>query len=169
LEGTVVRLRPATRADVAALVPIRRTPEVYRWWRGGSDLAAAIEADFAESGVHPYVIELEGRVVGWIQWQEEPDPDYRHASIDIYLDPAVHNRGVGTDAVRTVARHLVEACGHHRIEIDPAADNAPAIRCYRKVGFQPVGLRRRAERGLEGTWHDVLLMDLMAEELADPD
>ena len=30
-----------------------------------------------------------------------------------------HGRGVGADAVRTLARHLITAHGHHRIEIDP--------------------------------------------------
>lgn len=33
------------------------------------------------------------------------------------------------------------------------------------VGFQPVGIRRRSERGNDGVWHDALLMDLLAEEL----
>jgi aminoglycoside 6'-N-acetyltransferase len=105
-------------------------------------------------------------VVGWIQWQAEDDPDYRHASIDIYVDPSVHGRGVGTDAVRTLARHLIADHGHHRLEIDPAVDNVAAIRCYTKVGFRPVGVLRRSERGPDGTWHDGLLMDLLAEELA---
>ena len=54
---------------------------------------------------------------------------------------------------------------HHRLTIDPAADNAAAIRCYKKVGFRPVGVMRRYEQGAEGTWHDGLLMDLLAEEL----
>lgn len=66
-------------------------------WRGGADLRAAVEEDFNEPGSTPYVIELDGRVVGWIQWSVEDEPDYRHATIDIYLDPAVHRRGVGTD------------------------------------------------------------------------
>ncbi|MGZ4727041.1 MAG: GNAT family N-acetyltransferase, partial [Acidimicrobiales bacterium] len=112
-----------------------------------------------------YVIEHDGRVVGWIQWQAEDEPAYRHASIDIYLDPAVHGRGLGTDAVRTLARHLIVDHGHHRITIDPAADNAAAIRSYTKVGFRPVGVERQAERGNDGTWHDSLLMDLLADEL----
>src|ERR1700736_3593137 len=107
LEGSQVRLRPASRADLPALLPIRKTPEVYAHWRGGEDLVAAIEEDLAEPGSTPYVIELDGRVVGWIQWSSEEDPDYRHANIDIYIDPAVHGRGVGTDAVRTMARHLI--------------------------------------------------------------
>ena len=55
--------------------------------------------------------------------------------------------------------------GHHRLTIDPAADNAKAIRSYERVGFRPVGIMRRYERGLDGTWHDGLLMDLLAGEL----
>jgi aminoglycoside 6'-N-acetyltransferase len=64
-----------------------------------------------------------------------------------------------------VARHLIRDLGHHRITIDPAADNEAAIRCYAKVGFRPVGVMRRYERGPDGTWHDGLLMDLLADEL----
>jgi aminoglycoside 6'-N-acetyltransferase len=105
--------------------------------------------------------------VGWVQWQAEEDPDYRHASLDIYVDPAVHGRGVGTDAVRTMCRHLIRDHGHHRVTIDPAAHNAAAIRCYSKVGFKAVGITRRSERGPDGTWHDGLLMDLLDEEFDD--
>jgi aminoglycoside 6'-N-acetyltransferase len=43
--------------------------------------------------------------------------------------------------------------------------NTLAIACYRKVGFRDVGVMRRYERDLDGTWHDNLLMDLLAEEL----
>jgi aminoglycoside 6'-N-acetyltransferase len=165
LEGAMVRLRPATRADLDDLVRIRRTPEVFEWWRGGDDLVAAVEEDFAEPDTTAYVIELDGRVVGWIQWSAEQEPDYRHADIDVYVDPAVHGRGVGTDAVRTLARHLIADHGHHRLVIDPATHNAAAISAYRKVGFRPVGIMRQHERGNDGTWHDSLLMDLLADEL----
>ena len=166
--GVLVALRPATRDDIPALVRIRETPEVYAFWRGGADLRGAVEADLAEAGVHPYVILLDDAVVGWIQWQAEDDPDYRHASIDIYVDPAVHGRGVGTDAVATMAQHLFVDEGHHRIEIDPAVDNPVAIRAYTKVGFRPVGITRQSERGPDGSWHDALLMDLLADELVVP-
>ena len=168
LQGAVVRLRPAAETDIPALVRIRQTPEVFAHWRGGDDLEAAVRQDFAEPDATGYVIELDGRVAGWVQWQAEQDPDYRHASLDIYVDPAVHGRGVGTDAVRTMCRHLIHDHGHHRITIDPAADNAAAIRCYSKVGFKPIGITRLSERGPDGTWHDGLLMDLLAEELTDP-
>jgi aminoglycoside 6'-N-acetyltransferase len=167
LDGAVVRLRPPAKSDIPDLVAIRRAPQVYERWRGGDDMVAAVEEDFAEPGVTKYVIELEGRVVGWIQWEAEDEPDYRHASMDIYVDPAVHGRGVCTDAVRTLARHLIVDHGHHRLVIDPAADNVAAIRCYGKVGFRPVGIQRLSERGPDGTWHDGLLMDLLADELSE--
>ena len=165
LEGELVRLRPPTDGDIAGLAAIRRTPEVFSRWGGGDDLEAAVAEGIANPDVRSLVIEVEGRTAGFIQWGEEADEDYRHASIDIYLDPAVHGRGIGTDAVRTLARHLLHEVGHHRIVIDPAADNAPAIACYAKVGFRPVGVMRRYERGTDGSWHDGLLMDLLADEL----
>ncbi|MGC0327698.1 aminoglycoside 6'-N-acetyltransferase [Streptomyces sp. SAI-170] len=165
LHGTHVVLRPATEDDVPALAAIRATPEVRARWRGGDDLAAEVAEDLADPGTHVLTVEAEGRIVGLIQWYAEDDPEYRHAGIDLFLDPAVHGRGLGTDAVRTLARHLVDDRGHHRLVIDPAADNAPAIRCYTKVGFRPVGIMRQYERGADGTWHDGLLMDLLADEL----
>jgi aminoglycoside 6'-N-acetyltransferase len=128
-------------------------------------MTAAVKEDLEEDGTETFVIEHEGQVAGAIQWHAEDEPDYRHAGIDIYLDPALHGRGLGADAIRTLARHLIDDHHHHRLVIDPAADNAAAIACYTKVGFRPVGVMRNYERGLDGTWHDGLLMDLLAEEL----
>ncbi|MGI5522593.1 GNAT family N-acetyltransferase [Micromonospora sp. CA-259024] len=166
LRGRAVTLRPAMVADVPVLAAIRADPEVRRWWRGGDDLTDAVRADLADDDLHVYAIEHDGRVVGAIQWYAEPDPDYRHASLDVFLDPAVRGAGLGGDAIRTMARHLIDEYGHHRFTIDPAAANSAAIRAYAKVGFRPVGVLRRYERGADGRWHDGLLMDLLAEDLA---
>jgi aminoglycoside 6'-N-acetyltransferase len=167
LHGDKVTLRTATPADIPELVRIRSTAAVLRRWPIADEgLEAELAADVAgEDGVEFLAVELGGAVVGAIQWAAEQDPMYRHAGLDIYLDPAVHGRGVGTDAVRTLARHLVRDLGHHRLVIDPATDNEPAIRCYAKVGFQPVGVMRQYERGPDGEWYDGLLMDLLADEL----
>ncbi|GGZ25926.1 GNAT family N-acetyltransferase [Streptomyces inusitatus] len=165
LHGDLVVLRPAETSDIPALAAIRATPEVRARWRGGEDLAAETAEDLGDPGTRCLAIEYGGRVVGLIQWTAEEEPDYRHAGIDLYLDPAVHGKGLGTDAVRVVARHLIDDQGHHRLTIDPAADNAAAIRCYAKAGFRPVGVMRQYERDSDGGWHDGLLMDLLAAEL----
>lgn len=166
LRGAVVVLRPATDDDVAHLAAIRSTPEVHGRWGGPlGAMEAEVRESMAEEGMTGWTITLEGAVVGWIQSYESDDPDTRYAGIDVYLAPHVHGRGLGPDAVRTLARHLVDQ-GHHRLVIDPAADNHAAIAAYAKVGFRPVGVMRRYERGPDGTWHDNLLMDLLADELS---
>ena len=108
-------------------------------------------------------IELEGRVIGLIQVFEEPDPMYRHAGIDLFLSTAQQGRGLGREAVSLVVEQLLGEGGHHRITIDPAADNQRAIRCYTSVGFRPVGVMRRYERGADGSFHDGLLMELVRD------
>lgn len=162
LRGEHVRLRPLVPADAAPLRAIRATPEVTRWWD-------AVEDDFPSTDdpeATRYAIVVDGAVAGMVQYGEEHEPKYRHAWIDIFVDPARRGRGVGTDAVRTLARHLFEARGHHRLTIDPAASNAAAVRSYEKVGFRRVGITRRSERdGATGEWHDGLLMDLLTGEL----
>ncbi len=67
----------------------------------------------------------------------------------------------------SLARHLFTEQGHHRLVIDPAADNEPAIRAYAKVGFRPVESCDANKRAPDGTWHDGLLMDLLPEDLTD--
>ena len=104
-------------------------------------------AGLADPDLHVLAVEVDGCVVGAIQWSEESDPMYRHAGIDLFVDPAVHGRGIGTTAVRLLCTHLVDDVGHHRLVIDPAVDNAPAIRCYAKVGFRPVGVMRALRAG----------------------
>jgi aminoglycoside 6'-N-acetyltransferase len=165
LHGAFVVLRPTTAEDIVPLATIRATPEVRARWKGGEDLEADIAADLEDPGSTSLTVHYQQRIVGMIQWYSVEDPDYRHAGMDVFLDPAVHGSGLGTDTVRTLARHLIDDHGYHRLVIDPAADNTAAIRCSAKVGFQPVGIMRQYERGPDGTWHDGLLMDLLATEL----
>ena len=163
LTGATVVLRPLIPADRERIGLILAEPEVARWWGQGGP-RAAVEGWFEDIS-NTFAIEVGGTVVGSVQFSEELDPDYRCAGIDLFLTTAAHGRGLGRDTVRTLARFLLEERGHHRITIDPSAANERAIRAYRAVGFRPVGVMRRYERGPDGTWHDGLLLDLLAGDL----
>ncbi len=163
LDGARIRLRPLRRADRARIRAVLAEPEVARWW-GLGDPDQSVDG-WLEDLETSFAIELEGTVVGSIQFSEELDPDYRHAGIDLFLTTATHGRGLGRDAVRTLARYLFGERGHRRITIDPAASNERAIRAYRAVGFKVVGVMRDYERGPDGTWHDGLLLDLLPGDL----
>lgn len=164
LQGERVVLRPGAESDVARLSAISSESEVMRWWGGLSD--EEILEQFVDSA-RGFVVEVDGQVIGAVQYSEEEDPMYRHAGIDIFLSTASHGRGYGTEAVRILARYLLFERNHHRITIDPAASNAAAIRTYEKIGFRRVGIMRNYERGTDGTWHDGMLMDLLRDEFVD--
>jgi aminoglycoside 6'-N-acetyltransferase len=165
LRGREVVLRSTTPDDAPILAAILVEPEVARWW-GEFDLervtAELIDGDPEED---PFVVEHDGEVIGYIQAVEEEEPDFRHAGIDLFLRTDAQGRGLGPDAIRTVAIDLIDRRGHHRITIDPAADNSRAIAAYAKLGFRPVGVMRRYQRLRDGRWVDALLMDLLADEL----
>ncbi|MDQ3822572.1 MAG: GNAT family N-acetyltransferase [Actinomycetota bacterium] len=165
LRGDRVSVRPVRPDDVERLTAIVREPGVAAWW--GSYDADRVRDELIEPEADKvvYAIEADGEVIGLIQYYEENDPDYRHASIDLFVSTAWQGRGYGTEALRVVARHLFEERGHHRLTIDPSATNERAIGAYEKVGFRPVGVMRQYERGPDGTWRDGLLMDLLAREL----
>jgi aminoglycoside 6'-N-acetyltransferase len=160
LIGERVRLTPLAQADAPALRAIREEPAVAAFWD-------ELEPDFPladEPGVTRLTIRHEDEIAGMVQFGEEPEPKYRHASIDIFVAPSHQGRGVCTEAVRLVAEHLLRERGHHRITIDPAAHNAAAIACYSKAGFRPVGVMRLAERDSDGRgWHDALMMQLVVD------
>ncbi len=158
-------LREPAASDLEALEAFFAEPEVATWWPMDR---AAIVGDVIERGdadVTVYVVEVDGELAGVIQSYEETDEEYRHAGMDISIATRFHGTGVAVDALRTLARHLVDHDGHHRLVIDPAASNARAIACYSKLGFKPVGVMRQYERAPDGTWRDGLLMDLLADEL----
>ena len=164
LQGERVVLRSLTESDLPRLLEIVHEPGVAEWW-AGYDMPRLRADTFGGAETTSLAVELDGEFIGLIMFTEEPDPFYRFASVDITLDSAHLGQGLGTDALRTLARYLFAERGHHRLTIDPAVGNERAIAAYRKVGFKPVGIMRAYEKGADGAWHDNLLMDMLEGEL----
>lgn len=170
LPGRQCVLRPVSVDDVDALTRILAEPDVAMWWerydrdRVRDELVA--DGEGGSFAILPLADGDEtGPVVGLIQYYEQDDPDYRHAGVDLFVDPAVAGRGIGRDAILTLARHLIDAGGHHRIIIDPSSGNERAISVFKAIGFREVGVMRRYERRADGSWGDNMLLELLAEDL----
>ncbi len=159
-----VSLRALAAGDEAELERIHGTPEVAAFWDLPQEGFPWDEPDATR-----LTIEVDGQIAGLIQFVEELDPKYRSASIDVFVDPALHGRGIATEAVRRVVRQIFEERGHHRVTIDPATANVAAIRVYEKAGFRAVGVMRQRERDADGRgWHDSFMMELLADDVANP-
>ena len=152
-----IDLQPLDIAHVAPLRRLHAQPGDSRWW-------GPVEPDFPfdEAGSSRSAIVSDGAVAGLVQWAEEEWPDNRHAWIDIFVGDDYARRGIGTEVVKRMMRTLIDERGHHRITIDPALDNAPAMRCYQKAGFRQVGTLKRSYREpWSGEWRDELLMEFV--------
>jgi RimJ/RimL family protein N-acetyltransferase len=55
--------------------------------------------------------------------------------IDMFLIPSARDQGLGPDAARAMVRYLLDVLGWRRVTVDPAFDNARAIRAWEKAGF----------------------------------
>ena len=151
--------RSLAEGDEAELRRIHATPQVM-------PLVGRAPRDFPwdEPESTRLTILVDGAVAGLIQFWEETEPKYRHAGIDCSLTRSSMAGGSAPRCCARIVRHLIDDLGHHRVTIDPAADNAAAIRSYEKAGFRRVGVMRAYERDVGGEgWHDGLLMELTAD------
>src|SRR6476661_3746114 len=103
LEGELVHLRPMVESDRPALIAILSDPTVVAWWDTRGPENSADELIAGEPGWFVWAIEVHGELAGSVQASEEDDADYQHAGIDIFMSARFQGRGLGTDAVRTVA------------------------------------------------------------------
>jgi aminoglycoside 6'-N-acetyltransferase len=143
------RFRPADAEPLEALLA---EPEVKRWW---------LDGDYDRD--HGWVVEVGGKLAGWVQYEEESYEWYPSVALDIALTTALHGRGYGQRVLQLAIEHFVDR-GHHRFTIDPDVRNERAIRSYAAVGFKPVGVLRSYERNPDGGWNDGLLMDLVVRD-----
>jgi len=65
---------------------------------------------------------------------ETPD----RGGIDMFLAPHARGRGLGPDAGRALALHLLRKRGWSEVTVDPYLWNAAAIRAWERTGFRAV-------------------------------
>ncbi|MCG3217937.1 MAG: GNAT family N-acetyltransferase [Candidatus Heimdallarchaeota archaeon] len=78
-------------------------------------------------------------------------------------NPDDWNKGYGTDGLKVILSFSFDLLNLHSIMLQVHAFNKRGIRSYQKTGFKEVG-RLREKHYLEGTYHDVVIMDIVEEE-----
>ena len=149
-------IRPVTEEDVPGVVALLAEPGVREWW------GVTPESEVRELIGSAFVIEVDGELAGWLQYDEETWFQGPRVAFDIALGDRFTGRGIGPQALREAVAYFA-ARGHHRFTIDPDVTNEHAIRAYEKAGFCAVGVMRRASRiHREDAFSDDLLMELIA-------
>ena len=118
-----------------------------------------------ESGFPFLVAALDNRVVGYAYaGAYRPRPAYRFTvENSIYLDPAVHRRGIGLKLMQPLIADC-EARGYRQmIAVIGDSANSGSISLHKRCGFQMIGTHPNV--GLKfGRWLDTVMMQLSLGE-----
>ncbi|MHB8577322.1 MAG: GNAT family N-acetyltransferase [Dehalococcoidia bacterium] len=82
-------------------------------------------------------------------------------------EPALWNRGFGTEATRLVLDYAFHALGLHNVQLGVFDFNPRGVRAYEKAGFRIVGRRRQAYK-LGQRRYDEIIMDALATDFDSP-
>ena len=142
IRGRRTVVRNATHDDVALLVRWHADPEVARYWDDETFTEDEMRERLDRADVEAFVVEADGEPIGSLQaWWEEDEP--LRGGIDMFLIPGARGRGLGPDAARALATHLLRERGWAHVTVDPYVWNDTAIRAWRRAGFELVDERVR--------------------------
>jgi phosphinothricin acetyltransferase len=165
METTLVKLRPATRADLPAINAIYNHYVLHSTatYQTMPSTESERETWFAAHGEkHPVIVaELDGAVIGWGSLSRfHARQAYENTVEDsIYIHHERLGRGLGTVLLKELLR-LAQEIGHHTVLGGIDAAQAPSIALHEKFGF--VRVSRLKEVGFkQGRWLDVVWMQKM--------
>jgi len=161
LDAPTLTLRPATLADIGAVMAIERSPE-FELCVGRSEEAE--HRAMLDSPSHAYRLGIGagGAVDAFAILRGLGD-----AHANLYLKRVAVARpgqGLGTAFLTLVLDEAFGPMGAERFYLDCFATNARAQRAYRKLGFSRDGVLRQAYRHGDGTRADLVLMALLKSE-----
>jgi len=161
--------------DYALLLRWLTDPRVLEWYEGRDQVYTVerLRAEWAPAvqeaeWVWPFLIEADGRPVGYLQvvhvlpyaaaYAVEGDASHTWA-IDLFVgEVEAWGAGIGTAAVRAGVAEALRR-GADRVVIDPRVTNERAIHVYEKVGFR-IAKRLPSAEFHEGEAWDCWLMEL---------
>lgn len=168
IRGEKVNLRPIAPADLERMVAWSRDPELAEYMPGNYPESLEQAADWLQrilSDRHNKrwsIVTKEGNLIGDIELDQIA---WRSAQAELRVcigEKGLWNRGLGTDAVRTVIAHAFEKMGLEQIYLRVFNENVRAIRCYSKAGFRKEG--RIERRDPSGRLREILLMRILRSE-----
>jgi RimJ/RimL family protein N-acetyltransferase len=169
LQGPRVTLRRPREDDAAARFKLGRNPEIAEMFGVSRHENKPLTREEATKWVqrlskHPHAWAIEhGSFIGEIRLDNVDLRDHRASMAIGILDAELLGNALGTEAIMLVLGYAFRTLQLHRVGVRVLAYNKRAIRAYEKCGFVVEG-RERETAFVNGTWHDDIMMGLLAHE-----
>ena len=144
-DHTKITVRGMRRDDMPALFEVYSCPGVIAGtlqmpFRSPEDLAQRYGE--APPNAHRLVAEVDGRVVGSLMLEVGRWRTAHLGRLGMMVHDDHQGRGVGTALMAAAVDLADNWLGLRRVELEVYTDNAPALRLYRKFGFEIEGTKR---------------------------
>lgn len=148
-----VTFAPVGRGDLPLLLRWFSEPHVRVWWGPPEEELAAVVKGLDEGGFAMWIASAKGVPFAYVQDgppEQAEEPYYAGApsgwrAVDVLIGSPAHlGRGLAAPMMRAFAAHA-EGRGFAGLLIDPDAANEPAVRAYRRAGFEEALRHRDAD------------------------
>lgn len=138
----MLTLRAYRNSDAKEIAPWLADKQVFAWWSAGllgeypldPDRLNAYYAPGVASGEwFPRTMEEDGRVCGQLLMRRMEE-GRMHFGL-IIVDPSIRGKGLGYAMLSMALEYAFALRGAKRVTLNVFSDNAPAIRCYERLGF----------------------------------
>lgn len=173
-DGTRISIRPMVPEDKDALLEFFRTiPERDRFYLKDDVTAPNVIEQWAENLDYTRVVPLlalhDKRIVAQGSLHRRRTPARRHVGeARIVVDPAYRDNGIGRGLLHKLAE-LANNQDMEKLLFEVVADTEEAARHAASIlGFLPVAVLNSHVRDIEGTPHDVMIMEMNVQQEFPP-
>lgn len=165
IDGIAIRLRMWRETDLAVITEIRNDvalqAQLLARVRGSTQAQVRNWLEERTSKTDKLLFIIAKREsdtpLGFVQIMDMNFVD-RCAELGICLIREAQGHGYGGESLALVCNHMHNTWNFHKLNLRVRADNAAAIRCYQRQGFESCGLLKK-HVFIEGTWQDIILME----------
>lgn len=164
--GYGVKLGPIDKKDCERLRAWRNDPQIYKWCRQNDLISDVQQLQWFERQAHDPTIKM-----FMVRYREDAvgvcgltsiDLYNRRAEFSLYVDPALHRKGIGRKALQTLLAYGFDALGLNSIWGESFTDN-PAMKMFEEIGMHKDGIRPEFYFK-EGRFIDAHLFSITAQE-----
>lgn len=113
-----------------------------------------------KKGAVAAVLKATGRVIGYILFHELDEGVYE---MGWFFNRTCWGKGYALEACKAVVDHAFNQQNAHKIFVE-TIDGGRSVGLMKKLGMKPEGIRRSQVKDRSGTWADLYLYGLLAED-----